>query len=149
MTTIDKLERVREKILALETREVHVLDGDGEEPWVQYKAIKLNEALAILDAMIAKERADPECYPDGDKCIGCTKPPDGTTCAIHGTVASVAKPAKPDPGDLVFWIHCGEMHARIADPMLLDAFRTVPLKTPAVILMRADEVKRRIEEAGK
>lgn len=61
---MSKLTQARERIAALETRDVHVLDGDGEEPWVQYKAIKLDEVLAIIDGLIADERAMLEPTPD-------------------------------------------------------------------------------------
>lgn len=136
------------------------------------------------------ESAKPECYPDGDKCIGCTTPPSGTTCALHGTVASVAelaKPersdcggcsrkhdddrpcavckrsdprepgyadyytkesAKPDPGDVVLFVTDGVEPEPTTWKRGMSA--TDPLgKTHVVVLMRAAEVVRKIEEVGE
>lgn len=180
------LHKIREKIAALPKQIVHVMDGTPDE-WSEYESINRADTLEILDAAIAEERAERECQPDGDKCIGCTTPPSGTTCALHGTVASVAeeraesdekscdgclhegssnddcrkccdnglptyrnwikadlKRAKPEPGDVVAWR--AEEDGR---PMVQIWPKGLDAPSTYVVLMRAAEVERKIEEAGE
>jgi len=85
------------------------------------------------------------CSRDDWHCEGCTE------CNQLRYAILAAEPAqddeKPEVGDIVAWTYAGETHVKVADEELIKAFFEVPLRKPEVVLMRAAEVKRRIEEA--
>ncbi len=98
------------------------------------------DAIAIIDRLIAKERAEP-AKPEPD--FGLTR--------INPEYEKLLA-AKPEPGDVVWlsysdgsggpreWTRWYDDH----DPLKGDTHAE-----SVVLLMRAAEVKRRIEEAGK
>lgn len=116
----DTLKEIRERVEALETREVHVLDGTEPDMLGRYQSVKLSDILAILDEYIAKESE---------------------------------KPAKPEPGDVGAWVDEWEkLLTRIAasyDSVMRGGDGPWAIEARNALAMRAAEVKRRIEEAGK